>query len=105
MVLRFRVPYFCIAANFFLLPVTFQSQVLVSSSPGGVVRVEKVNIQLVLESTSHYALPRSTEHIKPAGRCSREEDLKKVILIQSSLTSSILSLQFFYNKGIERKIY
>lgn len=99
MVLRFRVPYFCIATNFFLLPVTFQSQVLVSSSPGGVVRVEKVNIQLVLESTSHYALPRSTEHIKPAGRCSREEDLKKVILIQSSLTSSILSLQFFYNKG------
>jgi hypothetical protein len=31
--------------------------------------------------------------------------LKKAILIQSSLTGSILSLQFFYNKGIERKIY
>jgi hypothetical protein len=45
--------------NFFLLPATFQSQVL--------VRVKKVNIQLVLESTSHYALPRSTEHISQQG--------------------------------------
>jgi hypothetical protein len=80
--------------NFFPLPVTFQSQVLVSSSPGE-------------EGSYPASLCIAKKHgtHKPAGRCSREEDLKKAILIQSSLTGSILSLQFFYNKGIERKIY